>query len=150
MANSKIFGMDGLELEVEHLRQLTTSFDGGGGGGYDHPMEARVAKIEEFVGEARTELRAIDVRLTKIETRLDATATKADVQDTANATIKWVVGTGAVMFSMAVVIITFVLNNATPKPGPTAAPAPIVIYAQPAVPPATLVPFSGALDKPSK
>ncbi len=110
-------------------------------------MEARVAKIEEFVEEARTELRAIDVRLTKIETRLEATATKADVQDVANATIKWVVGTGAVMFSMAVVIITFVLNNVIPKPESTSAQAPIVIYAQPTAPfPAP----SGAIDKPSK
>jgi hypothetical protein len=110
-------------------------------------METRVAKIEESVEDARTELRAIDVRLTKIETRLEATATKADVQDTANATIKWVIGTGAVMFSMAIVIITFVLNNATPKPGPTSAPAPIVIYAQPTAP--APVP-SGVLDKAPK
>jgi hypothetical protein len=101
-------------------------------------MEARVEKIEASVEEARTELRAIDVRLTRIETRLDAMATKADVHETANATIKWVVGTGAVMFSMAVVIITFVLNNAIPRPGPTAPQAPIVIFAQPAPPPPTL------------
>lgn len=110
-------------------------------------METSVAKIEESVEDARTELRAINVRLTKIETRLEATATKADVQDTANATIKWVIGTGAVMFSMAIVIITFVLNNATPKPGPTSAPAPIVIYAQPTAP--APVP-SGVLDKAPK
>jgi hypothetical protein len=110
-------------------------------------MEARFAKIEEFVEDVRTELRAIDVRLTKIETRLESMATRADVQEIANATIKWVVGTGAVMFSMAVVIITFVLNNATPKLGPATASTPIVIYAQPTVP--SLAP-PGALDKPSK
>ncbi|MDB5933885.1 MAG: hypothetical protein JWQ01_1229 [Massilia sp.] len=113
-------------------------------------MEARVAKIEESVEEARAELHSIDVRLTKIETRLEATATKADVQDTANATIKWIVGTGAVMFSMAIVIITFVLNNATPKPGPSVPPAPIVIYAQPTAPPPALAPFSGELGKQPK
>jgi hypothetical protein len=109
-------------------------------------MEARVAKIEEFVGELRTELRAIGARLAKIDSRLEATATKADVRKIANATIKWVVGTGAVMFSMAVVIITFVLNNATPKLGPAAAMAPIVIYAEL---PQSLAPPEG-LDKPPK
>ena len=110
-------------------------------------MEARVAKIEESVEDVRTELRAIDVRLTKIETRLEATATKADVQDTANATIKWMIGTGAVMFSMAIVIITFVLNNATPKSAATTASTPIVIYAQP-TPPSPV--SSGVLEKQPK
>lgn len=53
---------------------------GGGGPPYDGEMEARIARLEEFVVEERTGLRAIDVRLGKIEVRLDVTATKADRQ----------------------------------------------------------------------
>lgn len=89
-------------------------------------MEARIANFEEFVVEARTELRAIDVRLGKIEMRLDVTATKADIQDSANALIKWIVATAALLGAAAITVMTFVLNNATPKAGP-AASAPIVI-----------------------
>lgn len=98
----------------------------GGGPPYDGEMEARIAKLDEFVVEARTELRAIDVRLGKIEARLEVTATKADIQESANAMIKWIVATAAVLGAAAITVITFVLNNATPKPLP-AASAPIVI-----------------------
>lgn len=48
------------------------SFDGGDGGGYDDGMETRVGKLEEFVSDARD-------RLTRIETRLDQTATSAEM-----------------------------------------------------------------------
>ncbi|HWX03329.1 hypothetical protein [Collimonas sp.] len=46
----------------------------GGGGGYDDAMEARVNKLEEFAIETRD-------RLSRIETRLDNCATKADIKD---------------------------------------------------------------------
>jgi hypothetical protein len=49
-----------------------SSFDGGDGGGYDDGMENRVGKLEEFVNDARD-------RLTRIETRLDQTATSAEM-----------------------------------------------------------------------
>ena len=104
-------------------------------------MEARIAKLEEFVVEARTELRAIDVRLGKIEIRLEATATKADIQDSANALIKWIVATAALLGAAAITLITFVMNNATPKAS-SSATAPIVITvpvpSAAQVPPATL------------
>jgi hypothetical protein len=98
----------------------------GGGPPYDGRMEARITKLEEFVVEARTELRAIDVRLGKIETRLEMTATKADIQDSANAMIKWIVATAALLGAAGITVMSFVLNNAIPKTAP-AAPAPIVI-----------------------
>jgi hypothetical protein len=98
----------------------------GGGPPYDGEMEARIARLEEFVVEARTELRAIDVRLGKIEIRLEVTATKADLQDSANALIKWIVATAALLGAAAITVISFVLNNAVPKASP-AAPSPIVI-----------------------
>ena len=46
----------------------------GRGGGYDDAMEARVNKLEEFAIETRD-------RLSRIETRLDNCATKADIKD---------------------------------------------------------------------
>lgn len=52
--------------------QPAPPFDGGDGGGYDDGMETRVGKLEEFVNDARD-------RLTRIETRLDQTATSAEM-----------------------------------------------------------------------
>jgi len=43
-------------------------------------MEPRVKVLEKFADDARNELRTIDVRLAKIETRLDNFATKEDVK----------------------------------------------------------------------
>ncbi|HEY0488034.1 MAG TPA: hypothetical protein VGD30_00835 [Telluria sp.] len=89
--------------------------------------------MEDFVVEARSELRAIDVRLGKIEVRLDATATQADIQairadirDSAISMIKWIVGTAALLGAAAITVMTFVLNNAVPKANPPV-PAPVVI-----------------------
>lgn len=133
------------------LRVVTKSYDitdsttvpvaEGGEPPYDGSMETRVANLEEFVGEARTELRAIDVRLTKIETRLDSTATKADVADLGSTMVKWIVGTVSGLGIAGITVMTFVLNNATPKAAPAVQPqpAPIIIYAQP-VPSPTVAP----------
>lgn len=106
--------------------------DTGGEPPDDGGMEARIVKLEEFVGEARTELRAIDVRLTKIETRLDSTATKADVADLGSTMVKWIVGTVSGLGIAGITVMTFVLNNATPRSAPAGQSQPIVIYAQPA------------------
>lgn len=104
-----------------------TGIVNGGGPPYDGSMENRVAKLEEFVVDARE-------RLTKIETRLDHTATKSDVQESANKIIIWVAGTAVTLGVAAIVVMTFVLNNAVPKAAstPPVQPQPIVIYAQPA------------------
>jgi hypothetical protein len=93
-------------------------------------MEKRVEKLEEFVEEARAEMRAIDVRLVKIEKQLKGIhaqmATKADLPEGITGLIKWIVGTAIVLSASAVTIMTFVLNNAVPK-AHSAAPAPTVI-----------------------
>lgn len=108
---------------------------GGGGPPYDGEMEARIAKWEDFVSEARMELRSIDVRLGRIELRLDVSATKADIQDNATAMIKWIVATAALLGAAAITVITFVLNNAATRVS-HGSPAPIVITipAQPIAP----------------
>ena len=98
---------------------------------YAEPMEQRVLKVEEFVVEARD-------RLTRIESRLDQTATKAELAQAVSDLIRWMVGLTIVLGATAITIITFVLNYATP-PKLSAAqlpPAPIVIQL-PAYPPTT-------------
>lgn len=133
---------ENLARQMQSAANLT--FDGGGGGGYDEDMEARVTKLEEFVVDTRE-------RLTKIETRLDQTATKSDIGDIrvdmhkgfVDMT-KWVVGTAVGMGAAGIVVMTFVLNNAVPK-APAAPPAqlqPLIIYAQPtqAAPPTLQAP----------
>lgn len=96
-----------------------TGVDNGGGPPHDGDMEARVAKLEEFVIDSRD-------RLTKIESRLDQTSTKADLHENANSMIKWIVGSVLGLGAAAITVMTFVLNNATPK-APAAQPAPIII-----------------------
>lgn len=124
---------DNIRYLSERVKRLhdadRTSFDGGGGGGYDDGMDARVKKLEELAEQSRTELREIDVRLTKIEARLDQTATRSDVTDAVNGQIKWIVGTAVALGASAITVMTFVLNNAVPKPltQPAAQPTPIII-----------------------
>lgn len=54
-------------------------------------MEARVAKLESIAEKTGERLAAIDNRLTKLETRADSFATKADVAEAKNSIIMWVV-----------------------------------------------------------
>lgn len=102
-------------------------------------MEARVAKLEEFAQETRD-------RLTRIETKLDQTATKADLSEAMNGMVKWVVGTAVGLGVAGITVITFVLNNAVPKiqATPLALPAPIIINVPaapaPAAPPTPAAP----------
>ena len=95
-------------------------------------MEQRIAKVEDFVVEARD-------RLTTIETRLDQTATKADLAALEARMhkgfaemIRWVVGTAIVLGATSITVIPFVLNYASPPRQALAqAPAPIVIQVPP-------------------
>ncbi len=68
-------------------------------------MEARIAKLEEFATDARQ-------HLVQIESRLDQTATKADVHEMTAAMIKWTVGTAAAIVVAAISVVTVVVNTA--------------------------------------
>jgi hypothetical protein len=96
-------------------------------------MEACPSQLEEFIAETRE-------RFGRIETRLDQTATKADLLAAVGdlrsemhkgslATVKWIVGTAVGLGVAAITVMTFVLNYATPPRNPPfpitqAAPAP--------------------------
>jgi hypothetical protein len=86
--------------------------------------ETRVEKLEEFVVETRE-------RLTRIETRLDQTATKADLAELSSTMIKWMIGMASGMSIAGITVMTFVLNNAVPKAAPQAPTAPIIIQLPP-------------------
>lgn len=89
----------------------------------------------------------MEARLAKLEATVPTLATKADVAELrsdfhkgVNDLIKWIVGTAFVAIAMFITLMTFVLNNASPKAqsvAPTPA-APIVIQlpAQPVPVPA--------------
>ena len=129
-----------LRAELQHMIEPETKvqFDGGGGGGYDGGMETRVAKLEDFVVDARE-------RLTRIEVRLDQTATKADIGEIRsdmhkmNAEIKtWTLATMITIIGTMLAAI-FGISQIYKASMPTAStpaiqPQPIIIYAQPAPP----------------
>ena len=100
----------------------------GGGPPHNGDMEARVVKLEDFAQDTRD-------RLTRIETKLDTFATKADLQEMSSSMIKWMVGTAVGLGVAAITVMTFVLNNAAPK-ATTAAPQPPIIINVPSAAPA--------------
>ncbi len=98
--------------------QNDSSVDGGGGGSDNDPMGHRVTVLE-----------------TRLDTILPTLATKTDIGDTKTAIseakadiVKWVVGTALAGIALALTVMTFVLNNASPK---APAPPPVVIYSTP-------------------
>lgn len=89
----------------------------------------------------------LDARLETIETRMDGRIAtleakidgkfaelRSDMHKGFSDMTKWLVGTVIGVAAVSITIMTFVLNNATPKAAAPTSPAtaPIVIYAQPA------------------
>ena len=95
-------------------------------------MEARIAKLEEFASDAKERLARIEARQTELADKLGAL--QVEMHKGFGDPIKWVVGTAIVLGGTALTVITFVLNNATPK-APPAMPQSVVVYTQPALPP---------------
>lgn len=107
---------------VPKMARLTS----GGDPPHTDIMEARVAKLETFADDVK-------IRLERIETKLDHTATREDISkmeaklaEAITGQIKWIVGTAVALGAIAITVMTFVLNNASPKV-PMAQPAPTVI-----------------------
>ena len=99
-------------------------------------MEARVEKLEDFAKDTGEKLSAMGERLARIETRMEgmaqSMATKAEMHDMKAELVKWIVGTAVALGSSAIVVMTFVLNNATPKAAPAATAHPPIIINIPA------------------
>jgi hypothetical protein len=99
----------------------------------DHdPMEARIAILEAAAVEVRE-------RLVRIETRLEDTATKADLERLAATFIKWLVGTLFGSWALMITIMTFVMNYAAPPQGRFARSEPVAAVVAAASPPAPII-----------
>jgi hypothetical protein len=79
-------------------------------------METRVAKLEADVSVIKVDVGTI----------LSNYATKADLHELSSTMVKWIVGTVSGLGVVGMTVMTFVLNNATPKAA-SAPLAPIVI-----------------------
>lgn len=110
--------------EIRRLRESDqtrqTTFDGGGGGGYDHPMEERVKKLEDQVGKAAERIVNIERDVAVMRSNY---ATGKDVSDSKNSIIMWVVG--AIFIAQLLPILKDFVKPPSGGGGPTAtAPAP--------------------------
>ena len=105
-------------------------------------METRIARLEEFAIDAKERLARIEARQTELAAhQSELAAHQSELANKVGALqvemhkgfadmIKWVVGTAIVLGGTALTVITFVLNNATPKPALVAPPS-VVVYTQP-------------------
>ena len=107
----------------------STEHDTGGGGG-DDDMEKRLTAVEHAVIR-------IDATL---EFMRENMATKAFVSEAINGQIKWIVGTAVTLGATAIVVMTFVLNNAVPKALAAAVQMPPIIINAPGAQGAAAVP----------
>lgn len=97
-------------------------------------MEARVVKLEEFASETRERLARIETRLEQTATKTDVEALRVEMHKGFADIVKWMVGLAIVMSASAVTVMTFVLNNAIPKTPPAAPQPPVIVYTQPFAP----------------
>jgi hypothetical protein len=84
-------------------------------------MDERVKKLEDLAEKSRSDMHAIDLRLMKIDTRMDSFATRADVADAKNSIIMWVVG--AIFVAQLLPMLKDFVKQAPAQPG---ALAPVV------------------------
>jgi len=102
----------------KEAKTLSTSGGGGGEPPRDAELHARVARLEATVA-----------------TKTDIADLRSELHKAVSDLIKWIVGTLFVAVALCVTLMTFVLNNATPKVPPSTTPAPIIIQMPGTVPP---------------
>jgi hypothetical protein len=95
--------------------------DSGGGPPHDGEMDERVKKLEDWAEKSRGDLHSIDLRLVKIDTRMDAFATRADVSEAKNSIIMWVVG--AIFVAQLLPMLKDFVKPSAPVVASTPAPA---------------------------
>jgi len=123
-------------MSVDRLQQqVGKMLPPGGGDGHEPPkdteLHARVARLEATVA---TKADIADLRSDMHQATGNL---RSELHKAVSDLIKWIVGTLFVAVALCVTLMTFVLNNATPKANP-APMAPIIIQmpgpAQPPVP----------------
>lgn len=113
--------------------------DGGGGG-----MSENYITHHEF----QKAIAGVNERFAKIETRLDLTATKADIAEAKFVVATWTVGTAIAMTAIIISVITIVLNSAIPNQPPAPTSPPIIINVPPS--PTALPATPGTEQKPKR
>lgn len=95
------------------------SLDGGDEPPHNDRMEARIAALEESVKSLPTKA---DLEALRLSSKGDLTevklSLKSDLLAAENGIIKWMVITAVGLGAAAITVMTFVLNNATPKAPP--------------------------------
>lgn len=94
------------------------------GGGDDGDMDARLSALET---KWETVVPTLATKADLAEVKAEVHRGFADVQKGFSDMVKWIVGVGFVGMAAFITIMTFVLNNATPKTPPTGQQAPIII-----------------------
>jgi len=109
----------------------TLSVSGGGGGEppRDTELHARVARLEATVA-TKTDIADLRSDMHQATGNL-----RSELHKAVSDLIKWIVGTLFVAVALCVTLMTFVLNNATPKAAPATAPI-IIQMPVPGQPPA--------------
>ena len=97
--------------------------DNGGGPPHNGSMETRLTKLEtQFETVIPTLATKVDIG----DVRSEISSVRAEIHKSTSDIVKWIVGTAIAMLALGLTVMTFVLNNATPKVA-TQQPAPIVI-----------------------
>lgn len=109
-------------LAHKKIDALTRKLEHGGGGGDNGGME-----LTDRVAHLETDMKDVRERLTRMEAKIDAFATRADLHEMSSNMIKWMVGIAVGLGAAAITVMTFVLNNATPKQATPSPQPPIII-----------------------
>lgn len=97
--------------------------DNGGGPPHNGSMDTRLTKLEtQFETVIPTLATKVDIG----DVRSEISSVRAEIHKSTSDIVKWIVGTALAMFALGLTIMTFVLNNATPK-AQTPQAAPIII-----------------------
>lgn len=125
--------------QLHEAREKTRAIavEGGGGPPHNGDMDARLAKLEAIIPTLATKEEVVKLRGETregfAEVRAAIEGARTDMHKNTAEIIKWMVGLTFGLGATAIVVMTFVLNNATPK-APAAPSQPPIIINVPAQP----------------
>lgn len=125
--------------QLHEAREKTRAIavEGGGGPPHNGDMDARLAKLEAIIPTLATKEEVVKLRGETregfAEVRAAIEGARTDMHQNTAEIIKWMVGLTFGLGATAIVVMTFVLNNATPK-APAAPSQPPIIINVPAQP----------------
>lgn len=119
------------QLHEAREKAKSMPVDGGGGPPHNGDMEARLAKLEALIPTLATKEEVVKLRGETREGFADVRAAietvRTDMHKGTAEIIKWMVGLTFGLGATAIVVMTFVLNNATPKAPAATSQPPIII-----------------------